>query len=200
MSLIEQLGIALGLASLAGINLYLTTLIAGCAIRFHWVELSGIYSHMSALGHPAVIGVAAVFYLIEFFADKIPWVDSMWDVIHTGIRPAGAILLSLAVLGNMEPSVLVVASLLAGTAALSTHSTKAGVRALLNLSPEPVTNSVASVAEDGLVLGGLGVLGFFPAVALGLFTAVVIACTAAGFWIWRRIFRLRRRKTERLTA
>lgn len=200
MTLIDQLGIALGLATLAGLNLYLTVLVAGCAVRFHWIELSDTYGQMAVLGNPWVIGVAAVLFLIEFFADKVPWVDSMWDVAHTVIRPVGAIFLTLAVLGKLDPPAVTVAVLLAGTAALSTHGTKAGIRAFLNLSPEPASNTVASLTEDGLVLGGLGLIGLSPAVALFLFVAVVISCVAASIWLWRKIFKIWRRRDAKLVA
>lgn len=192
MTLIDQLGVALGLATLAGLNLYLTVLVAGCAVRFHWIELSGSYGQMAILGNPWVLGVAATLFVVQFFADKIPWVDSLWDVVHTVIRPAGAIFLALAVLGKMDPSAVIIAALLAGGAALSTHGTKAGIRAFLNLSPEPVTNTVASVAEDGFVLGGLGLIGLAPAVAFFIFIGIILLCTAAAIWLWRKIFRLRK--------
>ena len=193
MTFIDQLGIALGLATLAGLNLYLTVLIAGCAVRFHWIELSGTYGHLAVLENSWILGVAGALYVIEFFADKIPWVDSCWDVVHTVVRPAGAIFLALAVLGKMDPAAITVAVLLAGTAALSTHGTKAGIRAFLNLSPEPISNTVASVAEDGLVLGGLGLIGLSPAIALFFFIGLIILCTAAAMWLWKKIIRLRRR-------
>lgn len=192
MTLIDQLGVALGLATLAGLNLYLTVLVAGCAVRFHWIDLSGAYEQMAILGHPWVLGVAGALFVIEFFADKMPWVDSMWDVAHTVIRPVGAIFLTLAVLGKMDPAAVTVAVLLAGTAALSTHGTKSGIRAFLNLSPEPVTNTVASVAEDGLVLGGLGLIGLAPAVAFFVFIGIVVLCSAAAIWLRRKIFCIRR--------
>jgi hypothetical protein len=192
MTVIDQLGVALGLATLAGLNLYLTVLVAGLAVRFHWIELSGTYENIAVLGNPWILGVAAALFLLEFFADKIPWLDSAWDMVHTLIRPAGAILLALAVLGDLDPAAAVIAGLLAGTASLSTHGTKAGLRAFLNLSPEPVSNSVASVTEDGLVLGGLGLTGLAPAVALFVFTAVVTFCAALAIWLWRRIFRIRK--------
>lgn len=192
MTVIDQLGTALGLATLAGLNLYLTVLVVGCAVRFHWIELADAYPQMAVLGHPWVLGVAGGMFVIEFFADKVPWVDSMWDVAHTVVRPAGAIFLALAVLGKSDPVAMTVAALLAGGAALSTHGTKAGVRAILNVSPEPFSNSVASVAEDGLVLGGLGLIALAPAVALVCFIGVVIACTCFAVWLWKRVFRLRR--------
>jgi hypothetical protein len=195
MTLIDQLGVALGLATLAGLNLYLTVLVAGCAVRFHWIELSGAYEQMAVLGNPWVLGVAGTMFVVQFVADKIPWVDSIWDGVHTVIRPAGAIFLALTVLGKMDPAAVTIAALLAGGAALSTHGTKAGIRAFLNLSPEPVSNSVASVAEDGFVLGGLGLIALSPAIALFIFIGIIILCTAAAIWLWRKIFRLRKRLT-----
>lgn len=195
MTLLETLGAALGLSTLAGINLYLTVLVAGLAVRFHWIELSGEYGDLAVLGNPWILGIAGTLFAVQFFADKVPWVDSVWDSVHTIIRPAGAILIALAVLGNMEPTVQVGAALLAGTASLSTHSVKAGIRAFLNLLPEPVSNSVASVTEDGVVLGGLGLIGLAPGVALFVFILVVILCTALGIWLWKRIFRMKQRLT-----
>ena len=200
MTLIDQLGVALGLATLAGVNLYLTVLIAGLAIRYDWVGLSGSYEQFSVLGNPWVIGVAGGMFVIEFFADKIPWVDSVWDGIHTVIRPAGAILLALAALGEMNPAALTVGALLAGGASLATHGTKAGIRAFLNLSPEPVSNSVASVTEDGLVLGGLGLIGLFPTVAFVVFLVVAVLCAAFAIWLWKKIFRRRKSRREEMPA
>lgn len=200
VSVIDQLGVALGLATLAGVNLYLTVLVAGLAIRFNWIGLSGDYAQLSVLGHPWVLGVAGVMFVIEFFADKVPWFDSAWDAVHTLIRPAGAVLLALAALGNMEPAALTIGALLAGGASLATHGTKAGIRALLNLSPEPVSNSVASVTEDGLVLGGLGLIGLFPTVAFVVFLIVAVLCAVFATWLWKKIFRRRRSRREALAA
>jgi len=197
MNAIEILGTALGLATLSGLNLYLTVLVAGLAVRFQWIDLASGYADLAVLGHPWVIGVAAGMFLIEFFADKVPFLDSMWDTVHTVIRPVGGILLALAAVGQLAPAVQVIAVLLAGGAALSTHSVKAGVRAFLNLSPEPVSNSVASVTEDGLVLCGLGLIGLSPAVALFLFLGLVILCMVIGIWLWKRIFRLRALRREK---
>ena len=149
VEILEQLGIALGLASLAGINLYLTVLVTGLAIRFEWVSLAAQHESLAILGNEWIIGVAGVLFLVEFFADKIPWVDSAWDSVHTVVRPAGGILLALAALGELDPVVSVIAALLFGTVSLTTHAAKAGGRVLVNLSPEPVSNSATSLAEDG---------------------------------------------------
>ena len=191
MTLLEQLGTALGLASLAGVNLYLTVLVAGLAVRFNWIDMAAAHESLAVLGDPWVISIAAVFFIIEFFADKLPWLDSLWDIVHTVIRPAGGIFLGLATLGELNPALTVIAVMATGGAALSTHGTKASVRAALNTSPEPVSNSVASVTEDGLVLGGLGLIALAPAVAFFLFLGIIILCTAFTIWLWRMFFRNR---------
>jgi hypothetical protein len=195
MQLMDQLGIAFGLATLAGLNLYLTVFVVGMALRFHWIELAGPYEHLAVLGNPWVLGVAFALFAIEFFADKVPWVDSTWDAVHTLIRPAGAIFLALTAMGDLDPVLMVIAALCAGSAALATHSTKASARLVLNASPEPVSNSVASVAEDGLVLGGLGLMAVAPAVALVVFVVVVICCIVLTRWLWKKVAGLRRKRS-----
>lgn len=174
METLELLGLALGFATLAGLNLYLTTFVAGLAVHFDWIALSSKYEQLEVLGDPWIIGVAGILFFFEFFADKIPWVDSSWDVVHTLIRPVGGVMLALTALGELDPSISVIAGLLAGSATLTTHLTKASSRLLVNLSPEPVSNSVASVTEDGLVLGGLGLMAFAPTVAFVVFVIFII--------------------------
>ena len=182
MEILEQLGVALGFATLAGINLYLTTFIAGLAIRFDWLALADKYEQLYVLADPWVIGVSGVLFFIEFFADKIPWVDSTWDVLHTIVRPVGGVLLALAALGELDPAISVIAGLLAGGTSLTTHLAKAGGRLFINLSPEPVSNIAASTAEDGLVLGGLGLMAFAPIPAFFVFILVVFF---AGWLVWK---------------
>ena len=165
MEVFDQLGVALGLASLAGINLYLTAFVAGLAIRFNLIDLAAAHENLAVLGNEWVLGVAGFLMVIEFFADKIPWLDSGWDAIHTLVRPAGGILLGMGALGEMDPALLAIGGLLSGGASLTMHGAKAGTRLMVNMSPEPVSNSVASVAEDGLVLGGLTLAAFFPVAA-----------------------------------
>ena len=109
-----MLGVALGLASLAGINLYLTVFVTGLAVRMDWVALPQALAGLDVLGDPIIIGVAGFLYLIEFFADKIPWIDTAWDAAHTFIRPVGAAALAVAALGNARPGFVIVAALLAG--------------------------------------------------------------------------------------
>lgn len=189
MEILKTLAVALSLGTLAGVNLYLTVLVTGLALHFHWVILPSPLAGLEVLGHPSIITIAAVLYAIEFFADKIPWVDSAWDALHTLIRPIGAAALAIAAMGDAHPAFEVVAALLAGGMAFSSHTAKAGTRIAANTSPEPFTNIALSLAEDGLVLGGLGLLAWSPFVAL---LVAVIVCTTILIFLprlLRNIFR-----------
>lgn len=174
MNELQLLALALGVSALAGINLYLTVLMTGLVMRFQWLELPPELVSLAVLGHPAVIGVAGILFLVEFVADKVPWVDSLWDAVHTVIRPLGAAWLSFGLAANGDPAFAVVAALLGGGVALTTHSGKAGVRLLANASPEPVSNSVLSVTEDLVVLGGLYLIVQYPWVAAGVALVLVL--------------------------
>jgi hypothetical protein len=170
---LDLLSVALGLAALAGINLYLTVFATGLAIHFHWVTLSARYQSLEVLGNSWIIGIAGVLYLLEFFADKIPWVDSIWDAVHTVIRPIGGALLAIQVLGHPSPAFTVIVALLAGGTSLITHTAKAATRLASNTSPEPVTNIGLSLGEDAAVLGGLTLLQFNPLLALIIFLIAI---------------------------
>lgn len=185
MDILEQLGLALGLASLAGLNLYLTVFLAGVLMHFNLLHLADQHQELAALGHPWVIGVAGVLYLVEFFADKVPWVDSLWDTVHTLIRPAGGTLLALQALGDLAPEIQVIAGLLAGGAALTTHATKAGTRLLANHSPEPVSNIALSVGEDAAVVGGSALAFLAPVAALVVFAAALVVLWLVLPRVWR---------------
>lgn len=187
MDLLSQLGLALGFATLSGLNLYLTVFVTGLAVRFNWVDLAAQHEQFAILGDHWILGVAGVLFAIEFCADKIPWVDSTWDTVHTIVRPIGGILLALTALGDLDPSMSVIAGLLSGGASLATHSLKAGSRLLINLSPEPVSNTVASVTEDGLVLGGLGLMALAPVVGFFVFLIVAILAVIITTKIWGKI-------------
>ncbi len=186
MNVIEQLGVALGLASLAGVNLYLTVLLTGLLVRFDWLHLADKFQHLEVFGHPVVLAVAGVFFVMEFFADKIPWVDSLWDSVHTVIRPMGGTLLALQSLGEMDVWMQVTAGLIAGGAALSTHSAKAGTRLMINHSPEPFSNVAMSLTEDIAVAGGSILVLTKPAIALGVFATLIVLI----WMIFPRIFRV----------
>lgn len=182
MEILSTLGVALGFATLSGINLYLTTFIAGLAIRLNWLDLADKYESLAVLSNPWIIGIAGVLFVIEFFADKIPWLDSSWDAIHTFIRPIGGTLLALAALGEIDPAMAVIASLLSGGTTLITHTAKAGTRLLVNMSPEPVSNIATSLGEDGLVLGGLGMMALAPVASFFLFLGLIIIA----IWLLRK--------------
>lgn len=172
----DTIGLVFGLASLAGVNLYLTLLVLGLAVHFEWMKLGAAYEHLQVLGQPWVLGLVGVMVLVEFVADKVPWFDSVWDVVHTVIRPLGAVMLSVAAMGDASPMWKVVAGILAGGTALSTHSVKAGTRLLVNTSPEPVSNSVASVAEDVSVVGLVALMLAHPWVAVPIGVVLVVVC------------------------
>lgn len=168
METLQLLGVALGLASMAGINLYLTVFVTGLAVQQQWVILAPQYQQLAVLAHPAIIITAGVLYFIEFFADKIPWVDSMWDTVHTLIRPVGGAMLALRALGSTDPQFEVLIALLAGGVSFMTHSVKASTRLVANTSPEPFSNIALSVVEDLGVLGGLALIYQNPLIALGV--------------------------------
>ena len=130
-----MLGVALGLATLAGVNLYLTVFVTGLAVNQHWITLSQQYEPLQVLAHPAIITIAGILYFIEFLADKIPWIDSAWDSVHTVIRPIGGALLAVQVLGQSSPTLDVIIMLLAGGTSLIAHTSKASTRLVANTSP-----------------------------------------------------------------
>jgi hypothetical protein len=174
---LNLLGVALGLAALAGINLYLTVFVTGLAVNQHWIALAPQYQSLEVLGHPAVITIAGVLYFLEFFADKVPWVDSAWDTVHTVIRPIGGALLAIQVLGHRSPAFDVIAILLAGGTSLVAHTAKASTRLVANTSPEPFSNIGLSLAEDAAVFGGLALIHYNPIAAF-----IVIALALAAFF------------------
>ncbi|MDB6138409.1 MAG: hypothetical protein JWO94_1481 [Verrucomicrobiaceae bacterium] len=188
MHILEHLGLALGLASIAGVNLYLTVLLTGLAVHFNLLHLAEQNQEFATLGHPWVLAVAGVLYALEFCADKVPWLDSAWDAVHTFIRPIGGALLGIQAMGSMPPHLQVIAGLLAGGAALTTHSAKAGTRLVINHSPEPASNIAMSLAED-IAVGGSTLLIFsHPVVALGLFSVTLVTL----WFLVPKLFRLLR--------
>src|SRR2546423_10588612 len=122
MERLHLLAAALGLSALAGLNLYLTVFATGVAIHFHWITLGPSYQSLAVLGDPIVLWISGILFVLEFFADKIPWIDSIWDVVHTVIRPLGAVLLAIQVVGHPSPAFTVIVALLAGTTALAAHT------------------------------------------------------------------------------
>ena len=180
--LISTIAIAMGASWVSGINLYASVATLGLLGRFAQLQLPG---ELQVLTSWWVIGVALGLYVIEFVADKIPYVDSTWDVIHTFIRvPAGAVLAATA-FGDFDRSIQVVALLLGGGLALSSHGTKAATRAMLNASPEPVSNTVASIVEDILAVVSIVCAVFLPVL---LFVIVGVGLVIS-FFVFNRILR-----------
>jgi hypothetical protein len=173
MELLKTLAAAVSLGALAGVNLYLTVFITGLAARFDWVSFPPALAGLEVLGSPAILAISGALFLVEFLADKIPWVDTAWDSVHTFIRPVGAAALAVAAIGDAHPAFEVAGGLLAGGMALSAHFAKAGTRLAANTSPEPFTNIGLSLAGDGLVVLGLGLIAWSPIVALVVIGSVV---------------------------
>ncbi len=184
-------GLLLGTAAASGLRLYATIAILGFLGRAGIVELPG---DLHVLAHGGVIAAAASLYLVEFLVDKIPFVDSAWDAVHTFLRPPAAGLLAWAALADVPAPWRIAAALVCGGVAFSTHGLKAGARAVLNTSPEPVTNAVASFSEDGLVVLLIFLAVRHPVAASLLALALVVLGLALAAWIARILRRLLRRR------
>ena len=176
MEWIATLGRTMGFSFAAGINLYATVAILGLASRYNWVALPPQYQ---AFDNDFIIATALGLYVIEFVADKIPWFDSIWDTVHTAIRPLGGAVIAVTTLGDATPTTEVLVGLLGGTLAAGTHFTKSGTRAVANTSPEPFSNWILSLSEDAFVIG-LGVVALkYPLVAAGV---VIVGVVLIGFF------------------
>ena len=186
MDVLTTLGRTMGFSFAAGINLYATVAILGLASRFDWVSLP---PQFKVFDNDIVIGAAVVMYLVEFVADKIPWLDSVWDAIHTFIRPVGGALIAVTTLGHASPAMEGLAALFGGTLAAGTHFSKAGTRAIANASPEPFSNWILSITEDIFVVG-LGMLALkYPVIALGVVVLCLILMITFAAWIFRAVRR-----------
>ena len=185
MGAAELIALAASFSLLAGWRLYATVLVAGIAMYFDVIPLPEHLQSLDVLGSPWVIGVALLGTLAEFLADKIAWVDSAWDGIHTIIRPLGGALLALAIVDPAQPVWQIVVLLLGGGSALLTHGAKASTRAAVNASPEPVSNVVMSSAEDVATTTTLLVALANPWIALVL-ALLLLAATIGIFFAVRR--------------
>jgi nicotinamide riboside transporter PnuC len=180
------LGRTLGFSFAAGINLYATVALLGLASRYGWVALPPEYQ---VFDNSWIIGTALFLYAIEFFADKVPWIDSAWDTLHTFIRPLGGALIALTALGDASPAMETMVALLGGTVAASTHFTKAGTRVVANTSPEPFSNWFLSLGEDVFVVG-LGFLALkYPIAALAVVAVLLVVIAVSATWLWRAVKR-----------
>ncbi len=178
----EFLGILMGSSWAAGVNLYLTAAALGIAHRMEWIELPG---KMESLSHPLVIAAALLIFAVEFFADKVPFVDSAWDSVHTFIRPAGGMVLGYLAMTDAGPALQYPIALLTGAIAMDSHLVKATSRAAINTSPEPVSNIIASTTEDISVLGAIYLIINHPVVV----TILVILFIIFSVWFLKKMFR-----------
>jgi hypothetical protein len=191
MSPLETLGFALGTSFASGLNLYATIAAAGLFQRFGIVQLP---DPLQVLASPFVLGIAITLFLIEFIADKIPYVDSVWDAVHTFIRPPAAAIISYSAFGQVPEEWKVGAALLAGGVALTSHGAKASTRAAANTSPEPVSNWTLSVLEDALAVFLAWMAAVHPLLTAGI---VVVLVILAVLLIWK-LFGYLRLVRERL--
>lgn len=191
MDTLQHVALAAGLAWGSGVRLYAVLFFAGALARMDYLDLP---ASLSLLAHPAVLGASGLMFCVEFFADKIPGFDSVWDAVHTFIRiPAGALLAALA-LADQDPALILAAGILGGGIATVTHLTKAGSRALINTSPEPFSNWGASFGEEALLAGGLWAAIMHPLA----FLAALAVFIAAALWLAPRLWRGVRYVWERL--
>jgi len=193
MNPIETLGIALGAGFSSGLNLYATVATLGLLERFGVIHLP---ASLHALAHPAVLAIAVVLYFVEFFADKIPYVDTIWDMLHTFIRPPAAALLAYSAAGAAPAHWRWGAALLAGGVALTSHGTKASARAAVNTTPEPLSNWALSFGEDVLAVWLTWMATAHPLAT----TVIVVALVALSVFLLFHLFRFARRALQRLFA
>lgn len=193
MNPVETLGLALGAGFSSGLNLYATVATLGLLNRFGIIHLP---SSLHSLSHPVVLTIAVILYILEFFADKVPYVDTVWDMIHTFIRPPAAGLLAYAAAGAVPTEWRWAAALLAGGVALTSHGTKASTRAAVNTMPEPVSNWALSFGEDVLAVWLAWMATAHPIAAAVIVLALVVLCV----YVLSRLFRFARRALQRLFA
>lgn len=188
MGIMEIIGIAGSVSLLSGWRLYLCVFATGLAMRLDVIPLPEHLASLGVLENPWVMGIAAIAAIAEFFADKVMWLDSAWDTVHTLVRPVGGALLALAIVDPSDPAMQVIAFLLGGGASLATHASKAGTRAVVNASPEPVSNMALSTVEDVATVGLLYFVYEYP-VAAGAIALALLALTVWLLMTARRIIK-----------
>ena len=197
MGAVELIGLAGSISLLSGWRIYLCTFAVGLAMRTGWLSLPHHVSGLDILANPWIMGISAVGLVAEFFADKLPWLDSIWDGVHTLVRPVGGALLAMAIVDAQSPAWQVASLLLGGSAALLSHSAKAGTRAAVNTSPEPFSNIALSTGEDIGTGGLLALVLTNPATAM--LVALVLLAVAVGllFLLHRFVTQIVRPKPRR---
>lgn len=186
MEAITLIGTIFGLGFVSGLNLYATVLTIGLIVNLHLIALPERMQELAVLGHPTVMIVAGVLFAIEFVADKIPWVDSTWDGVHTLIRPVGAAVMGGYALTDADPAMQTALALACGGVALTSHTAKAGTRVIANASPEPFSNSFLSLFEDVIVVVGVGLTFLLPLIML----AMVILFIMVFIWLSPKFYRV----------
>jgi len=192
MTAVELIALASTVSLLAGWRLYLVTFAVGLAMKFGWLALPDQLRALDVLANNWLLGIAGVAALAEFFADKVPWVDSAWDAVHSVVRPIGGALLSMAIIDGGDPAWQVGSFLLGGGAAFVAHAGKAGARTLINASPEPFSNVIVSTAEDVTTAGLLGLAIAYPVAA----AAIALALVGLSLWLAMAARRMLRRFLE----
>jgi len=187
MKTLALLGTVTGIALFAGIRLYATVLTVGLCLWYGLLHLPPELASLSILAHPYVLGTAGICAVMEFLADKVPWVDSLWDAIHAFLRPAGAALIAFAAVGRLDPAAEIAVILLCGGVAFSSHSAKSGARLLVNQSPEPFSNIVLSLFEDVLAVAGSYVAVAHPIAILAVVAAFLCLFALLAGRIYRRL-------------
>lgn len=193
MNPVETLSLVLGAGFSSGLNLYATVATLGLLQRFGVIHLPAA---LEILAQPWVLGIAAALYLLEFFADKVSYVDTLWDAVHTFIRPPAAALLAYGAAGAAAPEWRWGAALLAGGVALTSHGTKASARAAVNTSPEPFSNWALSFGEDLLAVWLTWMATAHPVAT----TIIVAALVAFSAFLFFHLFRFLRRAVHRFLA
>ena len=186
----SALGYTIPFAFASGLNVYATVAVLGLCAHYRLVSLP---DQFRALDNPLIIGAALTMYAVEFVADKIPWLDSVWDAVHTVIRPIGGAFVAVAALGHASPAATALAALLGGSVAMTTHLTKAGTRAAANVSPEPFTNWILSATEDVVAVGLTYAAVRHPNAALAVALILLIAIGVFSSLLIRSIRRRFRR-------
>lgn len=188
MGVVELLGVAASVSLLAGWRFYLCVFATGLAMRTGWIDLPQHLSSLGVLANPWIIGISGFGLVAEFLADKLAWIDSVWDAIHTLVRPVGGALLAMAIVDAQDPAWQVVSFLLGGGAALLAHGAKAGTRAVVNTSPEPFSNIAVSAGED-VATTGLLYLALTNPTAAVVIAVILAAGTVAAIILLRRLLR-----------
>ena len=181
--MIETIGVIAGSGWASGLNLYLVTLMLGIAGRAGWTDIPDVLTRLD------VMVVAGVLFAVEFVADKVPFLDSLWDTIHTFIRPLGAAAIGAVIAGDSGSIGAALGGVISGVLALDAHSAKASTRIVVNASPEPVSNAAVSLFEDVSVAALVTLAVTYPVATIVVVAVLVVAATTLTIWLWRAVRR-----------